>query len=215
MTNTTTNRSTTKNTKALVAATAAVMVILVGAASAAIAFAPGWFGAAFVEKPKADARESALSDARQAAINLNSYDSANLDQSFDNIESSITGDLTDYVTATRDQYTQQIEQTGARTMAEVLGATLTSLDTDDGTADALVVLATTTTWPDQFSETWRKTMRLTMDEGDDGVWKVSEWVNLGNDVLLDQTPAQQPDPNAGSEEPGAGPEEPGPDAGGR
>ncbi|WP_235870737.1 mammalian cell entry protein [Rhodococcus xishaensis] len=208
MTDTTTNRSTTKNTKALVAATTAVIVLLAGAAGAAMAFVPGWFGAAFVEKPKADARESALSDARQAAINLNSFDASNLDQSFENIESSITGDLVDDLNATRDQLTEQTTQTGARSKAEVLGAALTTLNTDDGTADALVVLATTTTWPDESSRKVRVTMRLTMDEGDDGVWRASKSVNLGNVGLLDQTAAQQADPGAGSDQPM-------PDAGGR
>ncbi|WFR73821.1 mammalian cell entry protein [Prescottella defluvii] len=210
--------TTTKNSKTLVAATVAVVVLLVGAVVAAGWFGVGWARAAFVEKPKADARESALSDARQAAINLNSFDADNLDQSFSNIESSITGGLVDDLNSTKDQLAQQTKQTGARSTAEVLGATLTSLNTDDGTADALVVLATTTTWPDQSSRKVRVTMRLTMDEGDDGVWRASKSVNLGNAAVLDESPAKAPaqapaptppaDPNAGSATPA-------PDAGGQ
>ncbi|GAB2639324.1 mammalian cell entry protein [Prescottella soli] len=210
--------TTTKNSKTLVAATVAVVVLLVGAVVAAGWFGVGWAQAAFVEKPKADARESVLSDARQAAINLNSFDADNLDQSFANIESSITGGLVDDLNSTKDQLAQQTKQTGARSTAEVLGATLTSLNTDDGTADALVVLATTTTWPDQSSRKVRVTMRLTMDEGDDGVWRASKSVNLGNAAVLDESPAKAPaqapaptppaDPNAGSATPA-------PDAGGQ
>lgn len=187
--------TTTKNSKPLVAATVAVTVVLVGALVVAVWFGVGWARAAFVEKPRADARESALADARQAAINLNSFDAADLDRSFADIQSSITGDLTEDLDATRDQLTQQTQQTGARSTAEVLGATLTSLNSDDGSADALVVLATTTTWPDQSSRKVRVTMRLTMTEGDDGVWRASKSVNLGNATVLDQTAAPA-DPNA-------------------
>jgi len=204
--------TTTKKNRILVAATALVIVLMVGAVVAAGWFGVGWARAAFVEKPKADARESALSDARQAAINLNSFDAANLDQSFANIESSITGGLVDDLNATKDQLAQQTKQTGARSTAEVLGATLTSLNTDDGNADALVVLATTTTWPDQSSRKVRVTMRLTMDEGDDGVWRASKSVNLGNAAVLDQSPAASPAP-APPADPNA--ESPAPDAGGQ
>ncbi len=206
--------TTTKNNKILVAATVAVVVLLVGAVVAAGWFGVGWARAAFVEKPEADARESALSDARQAAINLNSFDAANLDTSFANIESSITGGLVDDLNATKDQLTQQTAQTGARSTAEVLGATLTALNTDDGTADALVVLASTTTWPDQSSRKVRVTMRLTMDEGDDGVWRASKSVNLGNAAVLDESPAPAPAP-APPADPNAGPATPAPDAGGQ
>ncbi len=138
---------TTKNNNTIVAATVAVGVLLVGALAAAVWFGYGWAHAALSEKPAAEARESALADARQAAINLNSFDAANLDKSFSDIESSITGALVDDLNATRDQLAQQTQQTGARSQSEVLGASLTSLNTDDGTADAIVVLATDTSWP--------------------------------------------------------------------
>nr|WP_137724977.1 mammalian cell entry protein [Prescottella subtropica] len=167
-------------------------VLLLSALVAAVVFGAGWGRAAIVDKPRADARESALSDARQAAINLNSFDAENLDGSFANIESSITGDLTGDLASTRDQLTEQTRQTGARSSAEVIGATLTSLDTDAGTADALVVLATTTAWPNDSSRKVRVTMRLTMVEGDDGVWRAAKSVNLGNAAVLDETPAPAP-----------------------
>ncbi len=115
----------------IVAATVAVGVLLVGALAAAVWFGYGWAHAALSEKPAAEARESALADARQAAINLNSFDAANLDKSFSDIESSITGALVDDLNATRDQLAQQTQQTGARSQSEVLGASLTSLNTDD------------------------------------------------------------------------------------
>ncbi|PTR31334.1 Mce-associated membrane protein [Rhodococcus sp. OK519] len=201
---------TTKNNNTLVAATVAVCVVLVGALVAAVWFGYGWAHAALSEKPAADARESALADARQAAINLNSFDAANLDKSFADIESSITGGLVEDLNATRDQLAQQTEQTGARSESEVLGASLTSLNTDDGNADAIVVLATTTSWPNQTSRKVRVTMRLTMEEGDDGVWRASKSVNLGNASVLEESPAPQA-PSA----PAPAPEAPAGDTGGR
>lgn len=191
---------TTKNNTTLVAATVAVCVLLAGALVAAVWFGYGWARAALSERPAAEARESALADARQAAVNLNSFDAQNLDTSFADIESSITGGLVDDLEATRDQLTQQTEQTGARSESEVLGASLTSLNTDDGIADAIVVLATTTSWPDETSRKVRVTMRLTMEEGDDGVWRASKSVNLGNASVLEESPALSapaPDPDSG------------------
>ncbi|WP_305092446.1 mammalian cell entry protein [Prescottella sp. R16] len=214
MTDTTTKNDAAENNKVLVATTAVTAVLLLAALVAAVVFGVGWGRAAIVEKPRADARESALSDARQAAVNLNSFDAENLDESFANIESSITGDLTEDLSSTRDQLTQQTRQTGARSTAEVIGATLTSLDTDDGTADALVVLATTTTWPDESSRKVRVTMRLTMVEGDDGVWRASQSVNLGNASVLDETPAPAPAPESNTDA-DAATDAPAPDAGGR
>ncbi|EGD23010.1 hypothetical protein [Prescottella equi] len=205
---------TTKNNNTIVAATVAVGVLLVGALTAAVWFGYGWAHAALSEKPAAEARESALADARQAAINLNSFDAANLDKSFSDIESSITGALVDDLNATRDQLAQQTQQTGARSQSEVLGASLTSLNTDDGTADAIVVLATDTSWPNETSRKVRVTMRLTMEEGDDGVWRASKSVNLGNAAVLEESPAAPPQDPAASD-PDQGVPAPESDAGGR
>ncbi|QBJ95653.1 mammalian cell entry protein [Rhodococcus sp. ABRD24] len=184
--------TTNKNDNTLVAATVAVSVLLAAALVAAGWFGYGWAHAALVEKPAADTREAALADARQAAINLNSFDAGNLDESFADIESSVTGSLVDDLNATRAQLAQQTKDTGAVSRAEVLGATLTSLNIDDGAADALVVLATTTTWPNQSSSKVRVTMRMTMEEGENGVWRAATATNLGSPSVLAETPAAAP-----------------------
>ncbi|TQC47921.1 hypothetical protein EEB14_18245, partial [Rhodococcus sp. WS4] len=154
--------------------------------------AAGWFGfgwarALFVDKPIADARDSALTGAQQAAINLNSVDSADLDGSFENMKSSITGDkMNQDLQATMDGFTDQMRQSGAASKAELIQGTLTELNTDDGTAKALVVVAVTTTWPDRFDKA-KVTMRMDVQDVD-GVWKASSVEPVGGRIPLESGP---------------------------
>ncbi|MEN0138181.1 MAG: hypothetical protein AAGC80_23720, partial [Rhodococcus sp. (in: high G+C Gram-positive bacteria)] len=154
--------------------------------------AAGWFGfgwarALFVDKPIADARDSALTGAQQAAINLNTVDSADLDGSFENMKSSITGDkMNQDLQATVDGFTDQMRQSGAASKAELIQGTLTELNTDDGTAKALVVVAVTTTWPDRFDKA-KVTMRMDVQDVD-GVWKVSSVEPVGGRIPLESGP---------------------------
>ncbi|MFE5706462.1 hypothetical protein CJ179_20000 [Rhodococcus sp. ACS1] len=171
--------------------------------------AAGWFGfgwarALFVDKPIADARDSALTGAQQAAINLNSVDSADLDGSFENMKSSITGDkMNQDLQATVDGFTDQMRQSGAASKAELIQGTLTELNTDDGTAKALVVVAVTTTWPDRFDKA-KVTMRMDVQDVD-GVWKASSVEPVGGRIPLESGPV----PAAGAA-PAPAPTEPAP-----
>ncbi|MGW5147937.1 hypothetical protein [Rhodococcus koreensis] len=171
--------------------------------------AAGWFGfgwarALFVDKPIADARDSALTGAQQAAINLNSVDSADLEGSFENMKSSITGDkMNQDLQATVDGFTDQMRQSGAASKAELIQGTLTELNTDDGTAKALVVVAVTTTWPDRFDKA-KVTMRMDVQDVD-GVWKASSVEPVGGRIPLESGPV----PAAGAR-PAPAPTEPAP-----
>ncbi|MEV0948106.1 hypothetical protein [Rhodococcus sp. NPDC049939] len=152
--------------------------------------AAGWFGygwarALFVDKPIADARDSALTGAQQAAINLNTVDSADILGSFDNMKSSITGEkMNQDLQATIDGLTDQMRQSGASSRAELIQGTLTELNTDDRTAKALVVVAVTTTWPDRFTRA-KVTMRLGVEDVD-GVWKASSVEPVGGRIPLEE-----------------------------
>ncbi|MGV9865223.1 hypothetical protein [Rhodococcus koreensis] len=154
--------------------------------------AAGWFGfgwarALFVDKPIADARDSALTGAQQAAINLNSVDSADLEGSFENMKSSITGDkMNQDLQATVDGFTDQMRQSGAASKAELIQGTLTELSTDESTAKALVVVAVTTTWPDRFDKA-KVTMRMDVQDVD-GVWKASSVEPVGGRIPLESGP---------------------------
>ncbi|WP_072690625.1 hypothetical protein [Rhodococcus marinonascens] len=165
-------------------------------------FGSGWARALFADKPIAVARDSALTGAQQAGINLNTVDSANIEGSFENMKSSITGDqMNQDLQSTIDGLTDQMQQTGASSKAELIQGTLTELNTDDGTAKALVVVAVTTTWPDRFDKV-KVTMRLGVEDVD-GVWKASSVEPVGGRIPLEngRIPAVGADPAPTGQEP--------------
>lgn len=203
-------RSTTLVKSALVA----VSLLAALAVGFAAWFGYGWVNALASERPAAAARDDALTGARQAAINLNTVDSANLDQTFANMESSITGDeMLGSLNETRDEMSEQVEQTGAKSEAQIIDAALTEFSRDDGTATSLVVLATTTTWPNQPPKKVKVTMRIGLTEVDGG-WKASRVENVGAPLAMDAG-AAAPTPPPAPEQPTPGqpaPEVPAPDA---
>ncbi|MGW0176950.1 hypothetical protein ACWDUM_24265 [Rhodococcus sp. NPDC003322] len=179
-------RSTTLLKPALVVVSVLALVALGFAAW----FGYGWAHALLSDKPAAEARDDALTGARQAAINLNTVDSANLDQTFANMESSITGDeMVGALNETKDQMAEQVRQTGAKSEAQVVDAALTDFGRDEGTATSLVVLTTTTTWPDQPPKKVKVTMRIGLTEVD-GVWKASRVENVGAPLAMDAGTAE-------------------------
>lgn len=177
----------TKTAKILLAV---VTVIAVAALAAAVFFGYGWGTALLSQKPTEDTRDSALTGAQQAAVNLNTVDAANIDQSFDDMKSSITGDsMLNELEQTRSGITDQVRQSGGKSEAEVLHAAVTELSTDENTATALVVIKATTTWPDRVERS-KLTMRLAMEEVD-GVWKTNKVDPIGVRISLDN-PATNP-----------------------
>lgn len=169
------------------AATAITGLLAVVALGAAVWFGFGWGKALFVDRPVADARDSALSGAFQAAINLNSVDAENVDVSIENMRSSITGEaLENDLAATEQQIRDQVAQTGTSMAGEVLFGTLTELNTDDHVAKALVVLAVRTTTPENFV-TNKVSVNVSLRE-DGGVWRAETIEPLGS-VQMEAGPA--------------------------
>ncbi|MFC4605051.1 hypothetical protein [Rhodococcus kronopolitis] len=203
-------------------ALAAVSVLALVALGFAVWFGYGWGRALFVDRPAAAARDDALAGARQAAINLNTVDSANLDQTFANMESSITGDeLMNSLNDTKSQMAEQVKQAGATSQAAVLDAALTEFSRDEGTATSLVVLTSTTTWPNRPASKVKITMRLGMTDVD-GVWKAEKVENVGAPIAMDpgtgSPPAEAPAPAPEAPVPAPAPEVPVPalpDSGGQ
>lgn len=201
------------STTLLKPALVAVSLLAVVAFGFAAWFGYGWAHALVVDKPAAAARDDALVGARQAAINLNTVDSANLDQTFANMESSITGDeMVASLNETRDQMAEQVRQTGAKSEAQIIDAALTDFSRDEGGATSLVVLSTTTTWPNQQPKKVKVTMRIGLTEVD-GQWKASRVENVGAPLAMDAGAVAVPEPSAQSQAPAG--ESPAPDAGGR
>ncbi|WP_328517626.1 hypothetical protein, partial [Rhodococcus indonesiensis] len=165
-----------------------VSVLAVIALAAAAWFGFGWGRTLLVDRPAAEARDAALSGAMQAAINLNSVDAADVDTSIENMRSSITGEaLNNDLAATEQQIREQVAQTGTGMSADVLFGSLTALDTDADTAQALVVLAVKTTWPDNFVEN-KVTVNVAMRKDGD-VWK-AETIQPLDSVQLGAGPAE-------------------------
>ncbi|WP_072804562.1 hypothetical protein [Rhodococcoides yunnanense] len=184
-----------------------VSVVAVVALVAAVWFGIGWKNA-WADKSVADTRDSALTGAQQVAINLNTVDAANIDQSFDDMKSSITGDtMLNDLEATRSSIDDTVRTSGAKSSAELMHSTLTELSADEGTATALVVIAATTTWPDKPEQKVKLTMRLFMEDVD-GTWKANKVDPVGGRIALDPA-AAQPDSNALPLDPNAPPVDPG------
>ncbi|MFC8180761.1 hypothetical protein ACFULT_17970 [Rhodococcus sp. NPDC057297] len=179
----------------------ALSIVAVVALAACVWFGIGW-KSAWDEKAIADTRDSALNDARQAAINLSTVDSADMDGSLDLMLTSVTGDqMTSYLEETKKAVTDEQRNSGRKITAEVLDATITELNVDDRTATAIAIVANNTSGPDGFTERTRSVMRMYLEEVD-GTWKVNNLLPVGDRVPLNPVDApadpgvQQPDAGA-------------------
>ncbi|WP_328406558.1 hypothetical protein [Nocardia sp. NBC_00403] len=164
-----------------VVAAAALVIALVAAAW----FGGGWVRAAFfTDGPRTEARDAALTDARQAAINLMSINPADVDGSIAMIQSSMTGQLLDEATKGQQQLRTTASESKTKLESKVLGAALTSLNSERDRASALVVLQVTRSVPDTAPVSFRQSWTLNMiKEGE--VWKAEKAESLGQPVPLD------------------------------
>lgn len=155
-------------------------IVAVIALAASVWFGIGWKSAA-ADQNIADVRDSALAGAQQAAINLSSVDSANLDGSLDTMMSSVTGDeMTNYLDETRSSISDEQRNSGRKITAEVIGSSLTELNVDDKTATAVLIVANLTTGPDDTApERSRAVMRMFLQDVD-GTWKVNKLLPVGD-----------------------------------
>ena len=189
----------------LPAATWLAALLALIALAAAGWFGFGWAHAAFVEKPRAHAREEALDAAQGAALNISTFDLADLDASFRNIESSVTGKLKDEYVANKEALKTAITANQASLgVKEITNVSLIELNSDEETAKALVVLHQSTTRANQPALLDRVTMTIQL-ETVDGVWKASEATRLETlplDVPATPQPTPTPTPEPQPTEPG-------------
>ncbi|MQY30284.1 hypothetical protein [Nocardia aurantia] len=192
--------------------TTVLAVWLLAALVAAGWFGVGWVRAAyFTDAPRAEARDSALDSARQAAINLSSMNPNDIDGSIDLMKSSMTGSMLDQLTQNRDRIKQAAEQSKTKIDAKVLGASLSTLNSERDKATALVVLQLTQSAPSVPAESFRTTWSLDMAKVGDG-WKAEQANSLGQLVPLDSPNPAQPAPT-GIPVPPASPATPAPQPG--
>ncbi|WP_024802042.1 hypothetical protein [Nocardia sp. BMG51109] len=167
--------------------TAVAAVWLIVALVAAAWFGVGWVRAAwFTEGPRADARDAAVDSARQAALNLSSMNPDNIDGSIDLMRSSMTGPMLDQLNENRDRIKQAAESNKTKIDAKVLGASLSSLNSERDKASALVVLQLTQTAPNVPPQSFRATWTLDMTKAGD-TWKAEQANSLGQLVPLNSS----------------------------
>ncbi|MEV0356743.1 hypothetical protein AB0H71_11845 [Nocardia sp. NPDC050697] len=190
------------------AVTAVAAVLLVVSLGAALWFGVGWARAAFfTDGPRAEARDSALDGARQAALNMTTMNIDDVPGSLATARSSMTGGILDSATKNQQQAEQLATQAGVGMDAKVLGAALTTLNSEEDKATALVVLQVTEQRKDNTAAQFRYTWTLDMTQVDD-VWKVEQVASLGQPVQLDSggAPAAPGAPGAPAETPAPAPQ---------
>ncbi|WP_146101109.1 hypothetical protein [Nocardia nova] len=165
--------------------TSVAAVWLVAALVLAAWFGAGWVRAMwFTDGPRADARDTALDAARQAAINLTSMNPSDVEGSITTMRSSMTGDMLTQLNENHDRIKDAAEKSKTKIDSKVLGAALSSLDSERDKASAIVVLKLTQTAPNVPVQSFRATWTLDMKKDGD-TWKAEQANSLGQLVSLD------------------------------
>ncbi|MBB3037675.1 hypothetical protein [Hoyosella altamirensis] len=132
-------------------------------------------------------RDRLLGEARQAAVYLNSFDTNDLDATFGNIESVITGEQ---LRAEMEEARNQLESdapSGGRINADVTDIAIVNFDPDSDEALAIAVVLRTTAGPTGQSVTQRVMMEMQLARVD-GSWKVSASTQVGTPALVAESP---------------------------
>ncbi|MFE9578790.1 hypothetical protein ACFYO1_20565 [Nocardia sp. NPDC006044] len=157
--------------------------LLVVALVAAIWFGTGWVRSAISDAPRADARDTALDAARQAALNMTSMNLDDVPGSLALARSSMTGALLDSANKNKDQAETLAKQTNTGMTSKVLGSALTTLNSEKDKASALVVLQVTELAKDKPPAEYRYSWNVDVTKTGD-VWKAEQISSLSQPVLL-------------------------------
>lgn len=160
----------------------AVIALIAGATSA------GWYGIQWVKDASSSAgetarvRDQALADARQAAINLTTVDSADVQRTLSNWDSVVTGDLATQFSTSRSQLAQQLTVNPGSTQVSLVNAALSALDVNAGTATALIFADVTTTKSAGGNPVAQRfALNMTVQRTDNG-WKASGLQSLAQNA---------------------------------
>jgi len=143
------------------------------AALAALFFGVRWGLAATNDSFElAQARDTVLLDARQAAINLNTLDNAHVEAGLDLWEQSSTGTVLEEFRTNREQYAKFVAESRRTTAASVTDAAVAELDVRAGIARVLVGVDVQVRPEGAEPVLTRQRLQLEMTRTDRG-WKVS------------------------------------------
>lgn len=118
-------------------------------------------------------RDTALADAKQAAINLNTLDYRNVGAGLDLWQQSSTGQVLAEFQQNRDQYAKLVQESKRATVATVADAAVTELDEHAGVARVLVAVDVTVTPEGQAPAVTRQRLQMEMTRTPSG-WKASK-----------------------------------------
>ena len=151
------------------------LVVAVGlAAVAAVVFGALWaLAATSPSLALARDRDAVLTDARQAAINLNTLDYRNVAAGLDLWQQSSTGQVLAEFQQNRDQYAKLVQGSRRATVATVADAAVTELDEHAGVARVLVAVDVTVTPEGQAPAVTRQRLQMEMTRTPSG-WKASK-----------------------------------------
>lgn len=154
----------------------AVVLLLVAVVCAAV-LGMRWANAGGSGGSVAQARDTALDDARQAAINLTTVNSNDVQGTLSNWDSVVTGDLATQFSSSRSQLEQQITSNPGSTSVTIVNAALTTLDATAGTATAVIFADVTTTAQGEQPVPQRFALSMSVQRTDSG-WKASALQSL-------------------------------------
>lgn len=154
----------------------AVVLLLVAVVCAGI-FGARWASAGGSSGSVAQARDAALNDARQAAINLTTVNSDDVQGTLSNWDSVVTGDLATQFSSSRSQLEQQITSNPGTTSVTIVNAALTTLDASAGTATAVIFADVTTTAQGEQPVPKRFALTMSVQRTGNG-WKASALQSL-------------------------------------
>lgn len=157
--------------------TVVAAALLVAAVACAGFFGTRWATAGGGQGSVAQARDTALDGARQAAINLTTVDSSDIFGTLSSWNSVVTGDLATQFDSSRSQLEQQITANPGSTSVTIVNAALSTLDAAAGTATAVIFADVSTTAKDAQPVAQRFALSMSVQRTDGG-WKASALESL-------------------------------------
>lgn len=121
----------------------------------------------------AQARDTVLVDARQAAVNLNTLNPADVQAGLSLWEQSSTGSVLEEFQRNRETFAQFVTEAKRSTEASVVDAAVAELDVRAGIARVLIGVDVIVRPEGQEPVLSRQRLQLEMTRTIDGVWKVS------------------------------------------
>jgi Mce-associated membrane protein len=114
----------------------------------------------------------ALQAARSGVVDLTSFDYLTLDDDIEQIRRVATGDLREESVEQLDSRRQEITELQAVVNTEVVGAGVTSVDSDDATA-VLVIQSTQESAANPQAQIVRYRIEVSLEKNDEGRWLLS------------------------------------------